>query len=128
MPELSSAPVAVQPAADALTRVNLDHLAELREIDPDLVPDLIDIFLDRGPGQLTDIGAAIAATDSVRLGFCAHLFKGSCATVGAEGLAALSLELEMLGAAGSVEGGRPGYHRLVDGLAGVSDVLRTERR
>lgn len=127
MSTVPPAQLAARSDEAALERVNLDHLSELREIDADLVPDLIDIYLNSAPGQLADIGAAIDAADSTRLGFCAHLFKGSCATVGAEGLAELSRELEMIGAAGSVEGSRVGYDRLVPGLAAVCAVLDGQR-
>ncbi|RMG43911.1 MAG: sensor histidine kinase [Acidobacteria bacterium] len=94
----------------------LANLRALQDSDePDIVTELIDLFLQDAPGQLTAIRQAIERGDAHALQRAAHSLKGSSANLGAKRLAALCLELEKKGRA-----------NVIDGVNGLVEQLETE--
>lgn len=69
-----------------------------------LLGKVIRAFLGDAPRRLVAMRAAVDAGDADGLRNGAHRMKSSSATVGADRLAALCTELELLGRSGSVEG------------------------
>jgi CheY-like chemotaxis protein len=61
-------------------------------------------FLDAVPVTLQEIQGAVGRTDASALANSAHALKGVCLNLGAESMAAVSRELEMLGKSGTTEG------------------------
>jgi HPt (histidine-containing phosphotransfer) domain-containing protein len=104
-----------------------DILASLRELqlegEPDLLRELLDLFMIDTPNNLEAIGQAIATRNAEGLRHAAHSAKGSSANLGAAALAAACKELEDLGRSGTTEGALPlleraesEYHRAVAAL------------
>jgi HPt (histidine-containing phosphotransfer) domain-containing protein len=100
-------PAAPTPHADEPV---LDHkmLASLRQgqspDEPDIVTELIEIFLAETPPLLDQIREAIETGNAPKLRHAAHTLKGSSTSLGAKALAARCYELEKIGRAGSVNG------------------------
>jgi HPt (histidine-containing phosphotransfer) domain-containing protein len=65
--------------------------------EPDLVHELIALFLDGTPPRLHAIRAAADRREGPTLAQQAHLLKGSCAGLGARPMAEICEELEALG-------------------------------
>ena len=81
-------------------------LASLRELqpagEPDIVLELIGIFLNGVPQRLSGLQDAIAQRDCRRIEELAHSLKSSCANLGARTMAALCGSLEKEGEKGSL--------------------------
>lgn len=107
----------------------LDALRALQEEgEPDIVTELIDLFLQDAPLRLESIRAAIAQKDATALRKAAHTLKGSGANLGAGPMATLCFELEKRGRAGSLEGTEVLLAQLEDEFKRVRHALETERR
>jgi len=70
----------------AIDEVDLAVLTEFEEVrqegEPDLVVELIDLYLQDAPRQLKTITAALETTDKISLKRAAHTLKGSSASLG----------------------------------------------
>jgi two-component system sensor histidine kinase/response regulator len=76
----------------------LDTLRELSEPGrPDVLREVLGLFLTDGPMRLTAIEAAVTARDGAALQRSAHTLKGGAATIGALALQASCRVLEELG-------------------------------
>lgn len=96
------------PAPDAIDFSVLDELRMLQdEGEPDLVAEVVQLFLEDGPARLQAIREATLAGQAVQLGKAAHGLKGSAANVGAVVLRALCERLEHMGKAGDISGCAP---------------------
>ena len=98
------APVRDEPVLDPKLLVSL-RLGQ-SPTDPDIVTELIQIFLGESPPLLQQIREAIETEDALKLRHAAHTLKGSSASLGARALAARCHTLEKLGRGGVVEGAR----------------------
>ena len=78
--------------------VDLEALAGLEEMqdegEPSLVVELIDLYLEESPRQLASMLGAAAGADAAAIRRAAHSLKGSSASLGALGVAALCEEIE----------------------------------
>lgn len=78
----------------------LENFRQLQAPDePDLVQQLIDLYLADVPERLNALHQAIAQGDATRLAQTAHSLKGSSANIGAQRVARVCLELERCGKA-----------------------------
>jgi PAS domain S-box-containing protein len=95
----SSASSAEEPAAQAHVNAALcRELCELQqEGEPDVLTEMIDLYLSNTPPRLETIRAAIATGDMEALIFAAHSLKGASGVFGASGMLALCQELDELG-------------------------------
>ncbi len=83
----------------------LDVLRELQDADdPNMLKDLIVMFLDSTPERMKKIKAAIESQESKSLLLEAHTLKSSCANLGANPMREVCLQLESLGNAQTFEG------------------------
>ncbi|HVQ39076.1 MAG TPA: PAS domain S-box protein, partial [Pyrinomonadaceae bacterium] len=82
-------------------------LNELRALqdegDPNILAEMIGMYLEDSPGQVIQIREAIERADAPGLVKSAHGLKGSCASLGARALWSLCDELEQLGLSGDVQ-------------------------
>lgn len=74
--------------ADRTARaIDLSVLISLEEVqvdgEPDLIVDLIDLYLDEAPRRLAAMSALLAQRDWLSLGRAAHSLRGSSAVLGA---------------------------------------------
>jgi CheY-like chemotaxis protein len=72
----------------------------------DIIPRLIEIFLETAPHDIEKAGAALRSSQGADLEDAAHRLKGSCSNLGAERLRDLCQQLERLGRDGSLQGAR----------------------
>jgi signal transduction histidine kinase/CheY-like chemotaxis protein/HPt (histidine-containing phosphotransfer) domain-containing protein len=91
-----------QPAeAASVDAVNLAGILKLREMqgaeEDDIVENLIKLFLHHTPQHFTALRRALENADAEAIEREAHALAGSCSTLGASQMAALSAELEQIG-------------------------------
>jgi HPt (histidine-containing phosphotransfer) domain-containing protein len=98
------------------------------EGEPDLVVELINLYLEDAPRKVASMLEAVAGADDVSLRRAAHSLKGSSATIGAFGVAALCEELEPAGKADSFRGAGALLIRLQRELARAIRAFAAERR
>jgi CheY-like chemotaxis protein/HPt (histidine-containing phosphotransfer) domain-containing protein len=122
------------PAAPAETveesPVDDSVLATLWGIDSDgtLLAEVIDTFLRIAPLRLSSLGKAVAKGDGVALERTAHSFLGSCANLGARGMAAICARLEEAGRNAKLDGTAALVAQLEKDLAEVKTLLLQEKR
>lgn len=85
-----------EPIGPAINREALQRFHEMMGEDSDALGDLIDGFLTEAPRLLEQIQQALAAGEASVLQRAAHTLKSNAALFGAEALAALCKEVELL--------------------------------
>ena len=117
-------------AADSDGPLNPRALEAIRKLagprDASLVNQVIGAYLADTPPRFGQLRAAAEAGDAEALRQAAHALKSSSANVGAEQLAALCKELEMLGRGGGGDGVRPLVARAEAEVARVVAALSAE--
>jgi HPt (histidine-containing phosphotransfer) domain-containing protein len=113
-------------AVDASVLADLEEMQE--EGEPNLVAELIGLYLGDAPRKLASMREAEAGGDAASLRRAAHSLKGSSASLGAFGVAALCGELEL--ACGEVSSGRAAtlVARLGQEMERARLVFEDERR
>jgi HPt (histidine-containing phosphotransfer) domain-containing protein len=107
----------------------LNGLAEAQgEGEPDLIVELIDLYLSDTPPRVDAMREALANGDHVKLGRAAHSLKGSSSTLGAIQVAASCAELEVLARELSLTSANPVLERLYDELASLRETFLIERQ
>ena len=90
---------------DTIDQAVLDGYRMLQDDgQPDVVTELIDVYLEDLPGRLASVRDAVAGGEPAAIRSAAHALKGSSASIGAVRLAAVSGELEALGRQGITTG------------------------
>ncbi len=78
------------------------RLTELeQELDKEFAIEMAEMFINDTPALIEAIQKALDARDSVALAQTSHKLKGSSLNIGATRLAALCLQLELLGKSGT---------------------------
>ena len=90
------------PNAAATDRGAIQQLQE--QLGTDGFAQLLQTFLERAPGRLTELRAAAEAGDAAGVREHAHSLKGAARSFGAAEIGELALLLEQQSAAGSVAG------------------------
>ena len=86
-----------EPSVAALDPAVLDSLRQLTQPgEPDVLAEVLGLFLADAPSRLDAIVAAAVAGDAVALQRSAHTLKGAAGTIGASALQAACRELEEL--------------------------------
>lgn len=96
--------------------------------EPDLVVELIDLYLAEVPHQLSAIKDSISTADEVSLKRAAHNLKGSSANLGVESVARLCRELEQMDFVESPQKINVCVGALEQTFARVRRILSAERR
>ncbi|RYX85275.1 PAS domain S-box protein [bacterium] len=68
----------------------------LSELDPELVSELVDLFLEETPEQLAELQKAVDDQNFYEIGQMAHKIKGSCATLGVKAMVESCRHIENL--------------------------------
>ena len=107
----------------------LDRLRELNEDgEPDIVTELIDLFLRDTPPRLAALKDAIQEGDAQALSQTAHTLKGSSSNMGATRLAALNAELQSKASDGALKDASRLLAQLDNEFERVRHVLESERQ
>jgi len=90
---------ALEDATDSLDQSVLEGLRELQEEGgPDILNELIELFLDDVPPQLVVLREAVEGGNADSVERVAHTLKGSCGTMGAIRMAKVCEQLQEVGA------------------------------
>ena len=104
-------------------------IQELRELggedDPDLLADLVQMFLQDAPGRMKQIEEALASGDIKALEHAAHTLKSSSANIGARGLSAICKRMEELARAKSTDGMSELFSASIGEYGDVATALRS---
>lgn len=98
--EAARVPVVTSDCVDMTTLNDLED-AQI-DGEPDIIVELIDLYLEDVSGKLAVMREAIVKTDETSLRRAAHSLRGSSANLGARRVAALCGELERAGCADPV--------------------------
>lgn len=98
------------------------------EDEPDLIVELIDLYLDDAPRQMALMQKAVAETDEKTLKRGAHSLKGSNANLGIRRMAALCAELERADCGDSFQTAKLLLAKMEREFERVRQVLMAERR
>jgi HPt (histidine-containing phosphotransfer) domain-containing protein len=88
-----------------LLTVDVSVLEGLREIEPALVGQVIDVFIESASRDLAKIAQAVAQKCASDLSSMAHGLKSAAASVGAMAVSHYCFELEKMGRSGVVASG-----------------------
>jgi len=109
--------------------IDLSVLESFRELQqegsPDLVSELINLYIDDTRSRLVQMRTALNERDVKKLQTTAHSLKGSSGNLGIRGMSALCLELEKTLIHG-VEGASGVIHRLDEEFLRVQQALANE--
>lgn len=95
--------------------------------EPDLIVELLDLYLDNAPAKLAAMRAALVESDTTRLKYHAHYLKGSSANLGARRVAELCDELEGACRGDGLDGAGQTLERLARALGDARRVFEAER-
>ena len=114
-------------AEDILDENALNMIRTLqRPGKPDLVKNVIGIYLRSTPTLLKTLSEAVARNDPDGMGKAAHSLKSSSAHIGANSLAALAKEMEMQGAKHSIDGAKELQAQIERSYGEVKQVLESK--
>ena len=104
-----------EPASSSIDQSVLDVIRDMEdEDDPDMLADIIGMYLDMSAELLQTLQTAVAKKDAESIRVAAHTLKSSSANVGARVLADLCRELEELGRSGVLANAASKLSRLYD--------------
>ena len=105
-----------EDADDAIPLVDQRRIAQLLELQdaqqPTLVADIIELFFADSPRHLETLAEAIRTGDPARLESTAHRYLSGIENLGAKRMRTHCMELERLGAAGTVAGAQRVFEQL----------------
>lgn len=123
-PEPLDVPPALPESDPLLDWTVLENFRQLQEPGaPDIVAQLMDLFLQELPDKLAALDTALQSRDAARVGRAAHTLKGSSANIGARRVAKVCLEIEQCSQAGDLDAARAWMPRLERELADTRDAL-----
>ena len=120
-------------AGDAMLDAPIDQtvLDALRDIrvpgTPDVLTELIDLFLEETPPKLEQVHDAVARRDAEELRRSAHALRSAAASLGVREVRALSVELELLGKQDALGDAAELVGRLTEAYGRAVTALRAER-
>jgi two-component system, sensor histidine kinase and response regulator len=113
--------------ADPLDRNVLAGLRELQQKgEPDILKELMELFLTDVPPQLVALREAVEAGDAHSVEQVAHTLKGSCGNMGAVRMEAICAELEGIGRSGDLAATPVRISRLEEEFERVRVMLEEE--
>jgi two-component system sensor histidine kinase/response regulator len=119
------------PARASRDIIDFEKLAEISELqeegDPDIVVELIDLFLQEVPERIEELRGAIAAQDSPRIGRVTHTLRGAAGNLGAGTLASICLAMETGAKTASQSETEASFQQLESEFALVKATLLEER-
>ncbi len=126
--------ISSMPETSFLPTINpksLEALRELQELqdqgEPNLVIELIDLFLEDTPTRIRSLRQAITENDPIQLEHAAHALKSSTSNLGASQMTAYCQELEKLGRDNSTIGAGEILVKLEKDFEKVSKLLLEEK-
>jgi PAS domain S-box-containing protein len=119
-----------QPSVDAQPAdrrspdiVDMKALLERLGGDPDLLIEIVGIYLEDGPRLLEDMRQAIARHDGQSLANAAHQYKGTALNLSAEPAAGVAAQLEQIGRSSNLDGVEEVLEHLEQEAAALKSAL-----
>ena len=106
--------------------LNMDALDELRNLMGDALNEVLQTFVDYVPGQIDELSQAVSNDDAEGVFNLAHKMKSSSSSIGADGLASVAEQIEMIGRAGTTEGTPELLEKLKHMYADAETLLHAE--
>jgi CheY-like chemotaxis protein len=100
---------------DSAAPVDWEQFLRAMDGDQEFARELVRMFIESGDAALRDISAALSCGDLAAVGYAAHSFKGSSASIRAQSVSAAAAELEEAARAG-----------VTDQLSQLEEHLRRE--
>ena len=91
--------------------------------DPDLLKEIVGIFLEDCPRMVTELERAVDSGDAEAVRRAAHTLKGSVAVLGAKALAAVAKEAEHHARAGDLDAAAAAFARVEEEAKRLVPVL-----
>lgn len=125
----AAAPEAPRSTAGSIDEEALARITALQEEgDPDLLEELIELFIADTPGYLSMMREAAIRGDAAAMARHAHGLKGSCRNMGALPMSEICQQIEERGKAGRLEGVLPLIARAEAEWQCVCDALEARRQ
>src|SRR5262249_51425236 len=104
--EVERPPAPAKEKEEAVMSEEFDPVAALERCgnDPQLLRELIDIFLAQIPGWMSDLGQAVQGRETIGIKRLAHMIKGGVGTFGAQPAHDAAMRLETMGREGNLDG------------------------
>jgi signal transduction histidine kinase/CheY-like chemotaxis protein len=112
-------------AANNEKAFNREELLANLDGDPELLREVVELFLEDAPRALAEIAGAISAHDAVRLDRAAHALKGTVGNFGALNAHDLALRLEMMGKNAALTEAEEVFSALADEMERLRSTLGT---
>jgi HPt (histidine-containing phosphotransfer) domain-containing protein len=97
-------PAALEPGGDPFEALLDDARMRIFRVDyPEIVPQLIELFVESTPPLLDELRTAVQTADAECVRRAAHKLKGSCQNIGAGFMAKLAANIERAAAAAPAE-------------------------
>jgi PAS domain S-box-containing protein len=124
----TTAAVAAEEAAVENKGDDFDRETALKHMagDPDLLRELLGVFVKEMPGMLAEIRSAIEARDAVRLKRGAHTLKGAVGTLGGKHVFEAALRLETMGKEASLDGSEDAWQALDRAAGRYQEAIQDE--
>ncbi len=117
------------PGKYPLDHAVIESLRELQQAgEPDLLSELVELFLEDVPLRLTALREATAQGDSSSVAKIAHALKGSCANMGARRVVNLCTGLEKVGKSGDLSHVPEVLCQLEEELVRARDALEEQAK
>lgn len=112
-----------------INRKTLDNIRSLqREGAPDILSKIVGLYLDNSKGLLVEIEEAVGEADGKKIRSTAHSLKSSSANLGADILAAICKELELMGKNDELDGSHEKFEELKQEYEAACIALQNETR
>lgn len=116
-----------ESGGDPIDRLVLASLRELQgEGEPEILSELIELFLDEVPQQLGALREAVEKDDAPSVERIAHTLKGSSGNMGATRMVQICAELQDVGASANLSGTPELLKRLEEEFGRVCLALESE--
>jgi PAS domain S-box-containing protein len=115
---------AADPDSDALV-LDEAHLAELESLGPEVMADLVPVFLSDTQERLAEVRAAVRGGDAAGQASAAHALRGSAANMGGVRVALACRRLEETGRAGQLADAPADLLRLETEVAAMVQAIET---
>jgi CheY-like chemotaxis protein/HPt (histidine-containing phosphotransfer) domain-containing protein len=122
--ELPSPAAEADPAGDAPV-LDEAQLAELASLGPEVMAELVPVFLSETRDRLAEVRAAVLGGDAAGQASAAHALRGGAANMGGVRVALACRRLEEAGRAGQLADAQTGLLRLETEVAAMVEALST---
>jgi HPt (histidine-containing phosphotransfer) domain-containing protein len=105
--------------------VDVSRLKEVTDDDPELLIEMVDLYLEESAGLIQKLGTAIQNGTAKEIEQLAHTYAGASASCGMTAVVPSLRKLEHIGRSGQLQGAGHAYAEVCNGLNRIQEFLRT---